>query len=279
MATYAVRSLSVGTFEEPGYAVYWQRAEPQWVPLRLQLLLIEGHGVRALVNTAVPDDVQELHRQFPQALLWQPEGVRGGIVRRRPDELQQPALAAAGLSTDDVTHVILTPIVRYTTTTLGEFRNAQICMLRAGWIHYHTTHRHPHDKRAAFSADTLTHLVTDWWHRVRLLDDEDEIAPGLRTWFAGVHHRSTMVIEIDTPNGVVAATDAFFVYENVEGDDWWPLGLNESFDETFRTNERVRRTAQHIVPLYDPNVFVRYPGGIIAPSSIPSRSRGTLTGP
>jgi hypothetical protein len=99
---------------------------------------------------------------------------------------------------------------------------------------------------------------------VVLLEEEDEIAPGLRTWFSGVHHRSTMVVEADTAEGTVAVTDSFFIYENVEGPNWHPLGLNESFDEMFRTNERVLRTARHVVPLYDPNVFQRYPGGIIA---------------
>ena len=194
---YAVRSISVGTFEEPGYAVFWQRNVPEWVTLRLQLVLIEGDGIRALVNTALPDDLSALHAEFPKALMWQPEGVRGGTVRR-PEELQRPALAAAGVTPEEITHVILTPIVRYTTDTLDQFPNAKICMLKSGWVHYQTTHRHPHDSRAAFSRDTLVHLVTDWWDRVVLLDDEDEIAPGLRTWFAGVHHRSTMVVEADT---------------------------------------------------------------------------------
>ena len=264
-ATYAVRSISVGTFEEPGYSVFWQRREPDWVSLRLQLLLIEGNGIRALVNTALPDDLAALHAEFPKALMWQPEGVRGGTVRKRPDELQRPALAAAGVTPEEITHVILTPIVRYTTETLGEFPNARICMLKSGWTHFHTTHRHPHDNRRAFPPETLVHLVTDWWDRVVLLEDEDEVAPGLRTWFCGVHHRSTLVVEVDTPSGVVAASDAFFVYENIEGPDWHPLGLNESFEETFRTNKRVLATARHIVPLYDPRVFERYPNGVIAP--------------
>jgi hypothetical protein len=261
---YAVRSISVGTFEEPGRAVFWQRDEPEWVSLRLQLILIEGGDIRALVNTALPDDLSALHAEFPGALMFQPEGVRGGTVRRRPDELQEPALAAAGVTPADITHVILTPIVRYTTDTLDQFPNAQICMLKSGWIHYQTTHRHPHDSRGAFSREALIHLVTDWWDRVRLLEHEDEIAPGLRTWFCGVHHRSTMVVEVDTADGVVAMSDAFFVYRNIEGEDWHPLGLNESFEETFRTNRRVLATARHIVPLYDHDVFERYPGGVIA---------------
>jgi glyoxylase-like metal-dependent hydrolase (beta-lactamase superfamily II) len=107
------------------------------------------------------------------------------------------------------------------------------------------------------------HLVTDWWERVRLLEDEDELAPGLRAWHSGVHHRGSMVVEVDTSVGVVAISDSFFVYENIEAGR--ALGLNESFEEMFRTNARVRRTAQHVIPLYDHRVFDRYPGGVIAP--------------
>ena len=48
------------------------------------------------------------------------------------------------------------------------------------------------------------------------------------------------------------------------GEDWHPLGLNESFAETFETNERIRAEADHIIPLYEPKVFERYPGGVIS---------------
>ena len=260
---YAVRSISVGTFEEPAHAVFWMATEPAWVTLRLQLVLIEGGAIRALLNAALPDDLTALHTEFPNALMWQPPGVHGATIRTA-GELQTTALAAAGVTPDEITHVILTPIVRYTTETLDAFPNAEICISKRGWIQYHTTHRHPHDSRRAFSRDTLVHLVTDWWDRVRLLEDEDQIAPGLRTWHSGVHHRSSLVVEADTADGIVAISDSFFVYDNIEGDDWRPLGLNESFEETFATNARVLRTARHIVPLYDRAVFDRYPAGVIA---------------
>ena len=260
---FGVQSISVGSFEEPGPAVYWQSHWDEWIDLRLQLVLIRGGLITALVNTALPDDLSALHAEYPTAMMFKPEGERGALSRRRPDELQRPALAAAGVTPEDVTHVIVNPLVRYTTETLDEFPNAQLCFSKRGWVHYQTTHRHPHDSRAAFSRDILVHLVTDWWDRVRLLDDEDEIAPGLRTWHSGVHHRGSMVVEVDTVVGVVAISDSFFVYENIEGDR--PLGLNESFEETFRTYERVRRSADHAIPLYDGAVFDRYPGGVVAP--------------
>ena len=259
---YGVRSISVGTFEEPGPAVYWMARFDEWISLRLQLVLIRGAGRTIIVNTALPDDLSALHAEFPTALMWQPPGRRGATIRR-PEELQVPALAAAGVAPDDVTDIILTPIVRYTTETLDAFPNARIHMSKRGWIHFHTTHRHPHDHRGAFPRDTLVHLVTDWWDRVSLLEDEHEIAPGLRTWHSGVHHRSSLVVEVDTSVGTVAISDSFFVYENVE--DGIPLGLNESFEEMLATNARVVERHDVLGRAQHARVFERYPEGIIAP--------------
>ena len=263
--SYAVRSLSVGTFEEPGPAVFWMRHWDVWISLRLQLILIQGHGRTILINTALPDDLGPLRKEYPGAIMWGEPGTRGAITRAS-EELQLPALAAAGITPADVTDIILTPIVRYTTDTLDQFPAARIHVSKRGWVHFHITHDHPHDSRGAFPRDSLVHLVTDGWPRVHLLDDEHEIAPGLRTWHSGVHHRSSIVVEVDTADGIVAISDSFFVYENVE--DGIPLGLNESFEEMVATNARVNRTANHIIPLYDHRVFDRYPGGIIAPGRL-----------
>ena len=60
----------------------------------------------------------------------------------------------------------------------------------------------------------------------------------------------------------MVASDAFFHYENVEDDRL--LGINESMYEALACYERTRRVADHVVPLYDPKVFDRYPGGVLA---------------
>jgi hypothetical protein len=71
-----------------------------------------------------------------------------------------------------------------------------------------------------------------------------------------------MAVEIDSNAGVVVASDAFFLYANVE--DGRPLGISENMYEGIATYERTRRVADHIVPLYDPLVFERYEGGVVA---------------
>jgi hypothetical protein len=74
-----------------------------------------------------------------------------------------------------------------------------------------------------------------------------------------------MVVEVDSTAGTVAISDSFFYYENVE--DGKLLGINENMYEALKTNERVLANAKHIVPLYDPKVFERYAGGIVAQPS------------
>ena len=104
--------------------------------------------------------------------------------------------------------------------------------------------------------------MTTAWPRVRLLEDEDELAPGLRTWWSGGHHRASMVVEVDTPAGVVAISDTFFHLQNVEEDH--PIGISENIYEALAAHARVRRTADIIVPLYDPANFDRFPDGVVS---------------
>jgi hypothetical protein len=169
-----------------------------------------------------------------------------------------------GVAPDSVTHLIVTPLTLYSTGGIPWFPNAQICLSRTGWLHFHSTHDHPHDVRwATLSRDVLSHLVIDAWDRIRLLGDEDEIVPGLRTWWAGTHHRASLAVEVDTADGVVVASDAFFYRENVLENR--PLGIGESLEEGLATYARTRRVADHVVPLTDPRMSQRYAAGIGTP--------------
>jgi len=261
---YEVRSLDVGSSAIRGPQLYWMDAWDEWYPLQFQAVLIRGRGLTALVNTAPPVDLASVHAEFPDLEWAEPKG-KIGSLERGPSQDIVAALGAVGVHPDDVTHVILTPLELYTTGRLDAFPRAQICIAERGWLHFHSSHRHPHDRRwRSFSRETLVRLVTSEWDRVRLLRDEDELGPGLRTWWAGGHHRASIVVEVDTPNGVTCISDAFFYYENVE--DGRLLGLNENLYEVMEANARVLRVADHIVPLHDPKVFKRYPAGVIAPA-------------
>jgi hypothetical protein len=253
---YSVQVLSGGSSLIRGPEVFWMSDWDDMLPLAFNMTLARSGDVVALINTAPPDDTGFIEDQFPK-MRYLHDAPNGDLERERHHRMEG-ALDSVGLTPDDVTHVLLTPFELYT------IRRAEICLTRRGWVHFHVTHDHFHDSRwRSFPKPTLVDLVTESWDRVRLLDDEDTVAPGLRTWWSGAHHRESMVVEIDSPAGVVAVSDSFFYYENVE--DGRMLGLCENMYEALACNERVLRTADHIVPIHDPKVFDRYPQGVIAP--------------
>jgi hypothetical protein len=254
---FGVRSVKVGEVEVPGPELFWMSAWDVWYPLFFQVVLIQGQGVTALVNTGPPSDLNPIN------VLWRQQLGSRAELRRAPEEEIVPALSAVGVRPEDVTHIILTPFQLYTTGNVPLFPNAEICVSKKGWIHYHTTHDHPHDARwNSIAKHVLVHLVTDAWPRVRLLEDEDVVVPGLRTWWVGGHHRASIAVEVESVDGPVVISDSFFYYENVEENR--VLGINENMYEVLAAYDRARKTAVHLVPLYDPKVFERYPDGVVA---------------
>lgn len=257
MTKYSVTTLAVGSSIIPGPELYWMNDFEQWHPLVFQVVLIQGPGVTAIVNTGPALDLAPMNEGWASFL-----GEKARL-ERGDGEFVLDQLARVGVAPEDVTHVILTPLQLYTVSNVLAFPNARIAISERGWVHFHTTHDHPHDNRAtSIPDDILVELVTTAWPRVRLLRDEDELAPGLRTWWSGGHHRASIVVEVDTDKGVVAISDSYFhernVVENV------PLGINENMYEVLTCYERVRRTADVILPLYDPANFERHPGGRVA---------------
>ena len=257
MPQYSVETLAVGHSVIPGPELFWMSHWDEWVELSFQVVLIRGNGVVALVNTGPAKDLEPMNEGWASFL-----GERARMQRGESEDLLLQ-LERRGVTAADVTHVILTPLQLYSVSNVLDFPRAQICISRRGWTHFHTTHEHPHDVRATSIPDEiLVPLVTTEWDRVRLLEDEDEVAAGLRTWWSGGHHRASVVVEVDTAEGVVAISDTFFYLSNVLEDH--PMGITESIEEARVAYARVRRNAAHILPLYDPSNFERYPGGLVA---------------
>jgi len=160
--------------------------------------------------------------------------------------------------------VLVTPLQAYATANIHMFRRATIGISRRGWIEdFQAPYYHLHVPRhLRVPPDVNQYVQNEGWEKVRLLADEEEIQPGLRVFWAGVHHRSSMAIAIDTEKGTVIITDSFFKYGNIESGRY--LGVMESMMEADVTWGRIRKEADIFASIYDPEVFVRHPGGILA---------------
>ncbi len=242
----------------PGFEIYWMNARAPAEPLALVSLVIRTGEHIVLVNCG-PDPVQ-----LPPKPVGNPFETKQHVLEVELEEHLETALDTLGITPEQVTHVICTPFQTYSLGNLLKLKNAEICLSRTGWIDFHAPRwkQHPHDKQwACIPEEVLVGLVTHAWPRVRLVDDE-HIVPGIEAFWTGVHHRASLAVKIQSSKGVVIAGDAFMRIENITRRHL--IGINESIEEALIAYDRIAGEADIIVPLYDPGVWDRHPGGRIA---------------
>jgi glyoxylase-like metal-dependent hydrolase (beta-lactamase superfamily II) len=250
----------MGQSDVPGPEVYWMSHWNEWLTLYFWMVVIEGGGKTAIINTGPPEDLTSINEQWAAYAGPQCQMIR------RPEERPDAALSSIGLSPDNIDYVIITPLQSYATGNIPLFRNAEICISRRGWIEdFHAPRFPAHGSRQdKIPNDVLGYLEIEHPEKVRLLDECEEILPDLRARWIGVHHRSSLAVEIQTERGIVVATDAAFHYGNVE--QLHPLGIMESLEECHAAYTSLRN-ADILLPLYDPAVAGRFANGIIVPES------------
>jgi glyoxylase-like metal-dependent hydrolase (beta-lactamase superfamily II) len=223
------------------------------------IYLIRGGGHNILINTGPPQDLTIINKAW-LGFFGYPEAQ----IVRTEEQLPQNILRAQGLTPDDIAMVIVTPLQAYATANIPLFRNATIAMSRRGWIEdFQAPYYHLHVPRhLRIPPDVNHYLQNEGWEKVRLLADEEQLLPGIRVFWAGVHHRSSLAVAIDTEKGTLIITDSFFKYGNIEAGRY--LGVMESMMEADATWSRIRKEADFFASIYDPEVFVRHPHGVLA---------------
>lgn len=262
---FKVNVLRLGRFQVPNWEVFWmskfntaENSEP--LPLTLNMVVIQGGGKVAIVNTGPSRDMIPVLDATWQRLFGPDAGLH-------VDESEYPenALASIGLAPDDVDYVFVTPFQTYSVGNINMFKNAQICLSKKGWISLMAPKwkNHPHDQRQGCIPDeNLRYIMFEAWDRLRLLEDEDTVMEGLDVFWSGVHHRASVCVKVDSTAGTVITSDSFFYEENVK--QMWPIGINESMEEALTCYARVNKEADVIIPLYDPKIYDTYPGGVVA---------------
>jgi glyoxylase-like metal-dependent hydrolase (beta-lactamase superfamily II) len=256
---FSIQAFNGGTFWVPGPEVYWMEAWGQREEMNILIYLIRGGGQNILINTGPPQDLTILNKAWLDFF-----GYPEAQIVRSEAQLPQNILRSQGLTPDDISTVLVTPLQAYATANIPLFRRATIAISRRGWIEdFQAPFYHLHVPRnLRVPPDVNQYLQNEGWEHVRLLANEEEILPGLRTFWAGVHHRSSLAISVDTERGRVIITDAFFKYGNIESGRY--LGVMESMMEADATWARIRKEADLFASIYDPEVFVRHPQGILA---------------
>ena len=263
MTRFTITPLMMGETKVPSAEIYWMTKLVGWESLTFWAFLIENDTQKILLNTGFPPDFSALHKHWT---TWAKSamGEEGHVPVVGREHLIAGALAKKSLTPGQIDHVLVTPLTAYATGGLDAFTRAQIWMSRRGWVDFHAPDPDVPQlpRHIIFPDHILRWLVVEAAGRIHLLPDEEtEIVPGVTAWFCGAHHRSSMVFLVETSAGRVALTDAVFTYRNYE--ERIPLGLSESVEEHHRLYAALSRKADIVLPLYDPLITERHPGGTI----------------
>lgn len=241
----------------PQTSVFLQRGFQKWTKLVYTFALLRIDGAWILIGTGFPDDVTTIRKRF--AANIHPES-----QLERKDEWQTlPQLAQAGVDPKDIAHVVLSCIGPYNTGNLCAFPNAQIHIGRTSWTDFHAPPPGAPIPPRDFMLPPDAHrwLVYERAHRVSLLEDEDEVVPGLRVFRTGGHHHGSLAFVIPGEKQTYCYGDAFFTYRSITENI--PSGWIHSTDDFYRARQRTIRANYQIVPAFDREVFTRHPDGLI----------------
>jgi glyoxylase-like metal-dependent hydrolase (beta-lactamase superfamily II) len=170
-------------------------------------------------------------------------------------------LAELGVEPGAVDHVVLTHLHYDHCGTVRDFPAARF-VVQQSELDYWTG---PWAKRIERERWLLDEVVLDHLsaagERVRLVEGDAEVVPGLSVHLVGGHTAGMQVVRVETAAGpVVLASDVSHFHENLENDH--PAPLLHSMTGVYGAFDRVKELAggsAPVVPGHDPEVLARYP--------------------
>lgn len=210
--------------------------------------LVQGHGHNIIFDTGYYDEVR-----------FASDG--GAGVLRASEYLE-----AVGLKPEDIDTVILSHLHYDHCDNVELFSNAKVYVGRheyEGWKKAcQEIPRHHKVVFVYFEERVLEKLKKiEEEGRLVLVEDGEEIYPGISVHLAAGHSFGDQVLAINTEDGVYVSTqDAAYTLENVE--TWTPMGYGLSQVGMCNAFDVIRKLVDdnmlHVIPGHDVNMFKKY---------------------
>lgn len=171
-------------------------------------------------------------------------------------------LQSLGVTPEQVETVILSHLHYDHAGNLDLFANAEL-VIQDAEVHFATgRYMRYRAARIAYEADDVKQLITaNYSGRVRFIDGDDELFPGIAVHLVGGHSRGLQAVSVQTKRGVVVlASDAAHYYANITRGNPFPIVAD--VPENLESHERLFRLAgslDRLIPGHDPRVMELYP--------------------
>jgi glyoxylase-like metal-dependent hydrolase (beta-lactamase superfamily II) len=192
-------------------------------------------------------------------------GFRPETARRRGREIVADpieVLAGLGVEAGAVRDVVLTHLHYDHSGYLAAFPRARFWVQDAELAFWTGRHAARGEIGRIVEPPDIVELVgLNFERRVRFVDGDEEMAPGITLHRVGGHAPGLQVVRVQTADGpLVLASDATHFYENLHEDR--PFAIVHSLPGMYDAFDRVRALAggddDRIVPGHDPLVLERY---------------------
>lgn len=199
--------------------------------------------------------------------------------RRGRETVADPiaVLGELGVAAEDVRDVVLTHLHYDHAGRLDAFPRARFWVQDAELAFWTGRHAARGEIAHAVEASDIVELVRlNFERRVRFVDGDHTMAPGISLHRVGGHAPGLQVVRVDTGAGpVVLASDATHFYANLAEDR--PYSIVHSLPGMYAAFDRIRDLAggddSRIVPGHDPLVLERYPAVSAALAGVAVRIR------
>jgi glyoxylase-like metal-dependent hydrolase (beta-lactamase superfamily II) len=217
--------LNAGPFDCSGALLMWLQNWDKQEQINYYFWCIKGGNEHVVVDSGVKPELAEAE-QFP--------GYTNPVT----------LLSRIGVNAAEVRHLVITHLHWDHFNALDLFPKAKIYIQRKEYDFWQKDHT---ARRAAFQLLTdekvLAHLATqEVSGRLRLLDGDEEILPGVECILASGHSAGLQAVAVETSQGTaVLGSDSAHVFKNFEED--WPTPIISDMSAWLRSYDKLRAKA------------------------------------
>lgn len=257
---YRVRAIRYGSQYYPGPAVFYFRHWGEWIYLELYVWLLQSSELTILVDTGL--DQAYADKANPH-IIKNLNDDRGELkIDIDPPE----ALLRFGVQPDEVDYVIISHFHLDHIACVPRFPGSTFITSRYG-LEWTINPPFPGLVDPIVTPREILEFLYEEANkpggRVVLTDDDATPLPGIRTVRTGGHSIGSQVVFVETEKGTVGlGADNLITYEHLE--DRIAPGSPVSVLDALGAIELLENEAHIIIPGHDPDLYKRYPEGIIA---------------